>query len=285
MTTNGPIKGISTGGFFPDPSSAIPDYPTPNELVTPAVDSQGNLAVRGPVLTDEGGFRDPFAGAALGADWVSSAGTGTIVVAGSLVTISTPALPVAADLQYASRNADFLPMTLAVLLGQQGGAAPFNLSAVAGSTMEAFFGLYLSDPTVNPNMDPSHATAQSEHIEWAFLASAAATSGTTRSAAATGAGNSQSQAITVTTRATPGWRGVSLDGEGVVFRDGATQIQALPPPTTRATQTGQIPGLYSSLFFSMGIRSQGAPGASQGVLVVDTVFLKNLNRLIVNTGF
>lgn len=285
MTTSGPIRGQSTGGFWPDPSSDIPDYSTPAVIETGLVDAQGNLQIRGPVVTDEGGFREPFAGAALSADWLSGVGAGIITVAGSLVTISTPVIPVASDLQYISRVADYLPMTLAVLMGQQGGAAPFNLSAVAGSTMEAFFGLYFLDEIANPNLDPSHATAQSQYVEWAILASAAATSGTVRSSSHSGPGGQQTAAVTVTSRATPGWRAIALDGEGAIYRDGANQTQALPPPTTRANASGQTPDIYSPLFFSMGIRSLGAPGASQGILVADAVFIKNLNRLVVNTGF
>jgi len=300
MTTSGPIKGITTGGFFPDPASAIPDYPTAGELQPPAIDSQGNLAIRGPVLTDEGGTREPFA-AAPAAPWVLSAipAGGSRQFVDSVCIQRLPLAPVAGTSIFVSRTADYLPVILNALLGRTvlttvtvpaASADPFNISGLAATTIEAFFGLYKLDVAANPGLDPDHATAQMEFCEWAFQASTAAGTAMLRTRSHAGLGGDQPQpvaTVAVTSRATAGWRSIALDGESALFRDGATQAAALPPPTSRSTLSGQIPGLYTELFLSFGIRVGATPGVPLVIpqLQVDTVYLKNLDRLIVNTGF
>lgn len=300
MTTNGPMKGITTGGFFPDPASATPDYSTAGELQPPAVDVQGNLAIRGPVLTDEGGTREPLA-VAPGAPWVLSAipAGGARIFADSVCIQRLPLAPLAGTNIFVSRTADYLPMMFHALLGRTVLTTatppltivdPFNIAALAGSSIEAFFGLYKLDNAANPGMDPDHATAQMEFVEWAFQASAAAATALLRSRSHAGLGGDQPQpvaAVAVTSRATVGWRSIGLDGENALYRDGSTAAAALPPPTTRSTLSGQLPGLYTELFLSFGIRAGAAPGVPGAMpqLQVDTVFLKNFDRLVVNTGF
>ena len=82
-------KLLTTGGFFPSPGATNPDYSVAGEVQPPTVDLLGFANIRGPVLTDEGGFRDPFMGAALGPRWTYVPGVsagGSTTVGSSLVT-------------------------------------------------------------------------------------------------------------------------------------------------------------------------------------------------------
>lgn len=54
-----PIASIASSGWFPDPSS-YPDGSIPS-----IIDCDGNQQIRGPVLTDEGSFKDDFPGTSL----------------------------------------------------------------------------------------------------------------------------------------------------------------------------------------------------------------------------
>jgi hypothetical protein len=167
-------------------------------------------------------------------------------------------------------------------------ADPFNLQGLAGSTIQAFFGFYALDAGANPNMDPDHPTAQAEFVEWRYLASATQLLADFVCSAHAGSGGQQTiGGATVINRASVGWRGLSLDGEQVVFRDNATSVQALPPATIRGTISGQIPDPYRVLFFSCGLRAGAAPGvpAAAPQLQVDALWLRNLNRLRVDTTF
>jgi hypothetical protein len=75
-----PAKGL--GGFAPDPKNN-PYEPDPDELVGLYVDGEGQAMVRGPVMTDEGSFRDDFTGTALE---VELTGTVTFTQGSRLVT-------------------------------------------------------------------------------------------------------------------------------------------------------------------------------------------------------
>lgn len=54
-----PVASIASSGWFPDPSS-YPDGSIPS-----VIDCDGNQEIRGPVLTDEGSFKDDFPGTSL----------------------------------------------------------------------------------------------------------------------------------------------------------------------------------------------------------------------------
>ena len=78
-------QGISTGGYFPTETQNLAEGTT-EQL---RIDVAGSLKTRGPILTDEGSYYDPFAGAAISADWTTLVGTGaSITVANSICTIA-----------------------------------------------------------------------------------------------------------------------------------------------------------------------------------------------------
>ena len=54
----------NTAGFSPDPNWT-PAVPTANGTSAPTIGPRGEMAVRGPVFTDEGSFKDYFLGSAL----------------------------------------------------------------------------------------------------------------------------------------------------------------------------------------------------------------------------
>jgi hypothetical protein len=240
------------------------------------LDQQGNVQTRGPVTTDEGGFRDSF-NAALTSPWVSAPGSGTVAVANSVLSI-TGSL-VANDRSYVSRPADFVPMVLNLALGQGGAGTPMTRG---GTNVEVFFGLFHFDSAANPGMDPQHATAQQAFIEWVFPTGAATTSNMRVRSANITNGTEQTTGATITTTTAAGWRSIVVDGESAIFRDATT---TLPTTSVRATLSRELPGLYEELFVCVGVRNVGAPVAPAGVINVDAMFLKNLDRLVVNAAF
>jgi hypothetical protein len=289
MSTSNPIKGQTVGAFAPDPAGTYPDDSTPGEFKEATIDPLGHLMGRDQILTDEGGFRDDFSGAALGADWSSDpGGGGSIVVAGSIVTLATALVPVAASRVYAARALDFLPFSISWF------TTAMTPAGVAASTMQAFFGVYRDefaiDGVTNPLRDPEHATAQLEFCEWRWLASDVATD-FDAVCARDGATSTVASAVCVNRATTPNWRNFALDQEQIIYRDGSAGLGTTvaaggnPPPTTRAVISLHLPDPFTPLFVAMGIRCGAAPGAVQGLVGFDAVNAKNINRLVVNTGF
>ena len=141
----------------------------------------------------------------------------------------------------------------------------------AASTPDFFFGFY-SDP------DPDVAIATGEFVEEVWQGSTIATTGFFRSGAG---GNLQTTSHTITSSATVGFRTILMDGESCQLRDSTT---TLPTTTTRATHSIKMPGLTTQLYFACGFRNPAAPAAAWSVQV-QCFFLKNSNRLIVNTAW
>jgi len=82
-----PAKGL--GGFAPDPRNN-PYEPGPDEIVGLYVDGEGQAMTRGPVMTDEGSFRDDFTGTALEVELTGTVtftqGSRQVIGSGSLFT-------------------------------------------------------------------------------------------------------------------------------------------------------------------------------------------------------
>lgn len=145
-------KGVATGAFSPDPSGTYPSYTTPGEDQPVTVDVLGQRICRAATYTDEGGFFEAFPGAALDPAWTAVPGAGSIVVAGSNLTIGSGLL--ANDKVYVARSADFLPLRLDLFL-------TLTARGAASTGLDFFVGLY-------DTMDPTLAT---EFVEWLFLGS------------------------------------------------------------------------------------------------------------------
>lgn len=60
-----PVGGGGTGGFEPDPNAYMPLGPDTDGAGIVQQDAWGHVSTRGPVITDEGSFRDSFSGASL----------------------------------------------------------------------------------------------------------------------------------------------------------------------------------------------------------------------------
>lgn len=79
-----PVGGYSTDGFDPDPSGFQPPISGgASSAQMHVLDSSGHLATRGPVMTDEGSFRDDFAGTTL-----TPALTGTLTFTNGSTTVT-----------------------------------------------------------------------------------------------------------------------------------------------------------------------------------------------------
>lgn len=266
------LNSLVRNGFFPVPGFAQ-DYASSDRSGPSLVDVAGALFTRGPVLTDEGGFRDDFPGNALGADWGAPIITGvpTVTVAGSSVSFNVPALAAIGDRAIISREVDFLPLVANVAINNVAARVP---------GYDFFMGLY-NDP------DPALATV---FVEQRFLGTKLGAQ--SNMLTQNGAGNAETVAdvFIQTTAAGAGacsWRTIALDGESAVFRDVNTATNALPTTNARLSQSRHTPDLYQNLFFAMGIRISLAVGpvVAANLYSVDTVFVKNANRLVVNTAF
>lgn len=275
-------QAVATGGFAPL-SSALATYVTPNVLRSLLVDRDGSLVSRSTVLTDEGSWRESFSGP-LGVDWQQNAGGGSLVQAGSTLTI-TGSLA-SGDAGYIARTVDYAPILLSVCLGT-GGVSPATVLAPVvvrgGGTGETFFGLYALDLAANPTLDPSHPTAQASFAEWRFTP-ALTTQGilVTRSSASSPAGTEGVAPVTVSTTLGAGWRTISLGQQSAIFRDGST---TLPTATVRATRSRELPAPYAPMFFAAGFRAGAFPAAPAPVLALDTVLAQSIDRLNTDAGF
>jgi hypothetical protein len=263
-------QAVATGGFAPVEDSAA-TYETPNVLRSLLVDRDGSLVSRSTVLTDEGSWRESFSGP-LGVDWQQDAGGGSLVQAGSTLTITGSLVP--GDQSYVSRLADYAPVVVSVALGT-GGLAPAVVRG--GGTSESFFGVYALDLAANPLLDPAHPSAQQAFVEWVFPAGLGL-QGFLRSRS-TPAGTEGTALVTVSNTATPGFRQIVLDVGTALYRDGST---VLPATTVRATRSRELPGPYLPLFFAAGCRSGAAPVAPLPVMALDTVLVQSIDRLNVN---
>jgi hypothetical protein len=277
-------QAVATGGFAPL-SSALATYVTPNVLRSLLVDRDGSLVSRSTVLTDEGSWRESF-NAPLGVDWQQNAGGGSLVQAGSTLTITGSLVPGAAG--YIARTVDYAPILLSVCLGT-GGVSPATVLApvvVRGNgTEETFFGLYALDLVANPTLDPSHPTAQASFAEWRFTpAPALTTQGilVTRSSASSPAGTEGTAPVTISTTLGAGWRTISLGQQSAIFRDGST---TLPTATVRATRSRELPEPYTPMFFAAGFRAGGGPSVTPPVLALDTVLVQSIDRLNTDASF
>ena len=275
-------QAVATGGFAPLPN-ALATYVTPNVLRSLLVDRDGSLVSRSTVLTDEGSWRESF-NSALGVDWQQNAGGGSLVQAGSTLTITGSLTSL--DAGYIARTVDYAPILLSVCLGT-GGVSPATVLAPVvvrgGGTGETFFGLYALDLAANPTLDPSHPTAQASFAEWRFTP-ALTTQGilVTRSSASSPAGTEGVAPVTVSTTLGAGWRTISLGQQSAIFRDGST---TLPTATVRATRSRELPEPYTPMFFAAGFRAGGGPLAPPPVLALDTVLVQSIDRLHTDGGF
>ena len=275
-------QAVATGGFAPL-SSAVATYVTPNVLRSLLVDRDGSLVSRSTVLTDEGSWRESF-NAPLGVDWQQNAGGGSLVQAGSTLTITGSLVSGAAG--YIARTVDYAPILLSVCLGT-GGVSPATVLAPVvvrgGGTGETFFGLYALDLAANPTLDPSHPTAQASFVEWRFTA-ALTTQGilVTRSSASSPAGTEGVAPVTVSTTLGAGWRTISCGQQSAIFRDGST---TLPTATVRATRSRELPEPYTPMFFAAGFRAGAAPALPLPVLALDTVLVQSIDRLNTDASF
>jgi hypothetical protein len=284
MATPQGLIGETVGAYAPDPSGTYPDYSTPGEKQIGTVDPLGHVMGRDQVLTDEGGFRDPFAGAALSAAYTTgTAGgsDGTIVVTNSELRIN--AGTVVGSRIWVSRTADFLPVI----------ANFFARLTARQVNVNAYMGLYQVDAAANPSMDPRDASVL-EFVEWAWLGSQPAAGAGSFSARAATNGNAApglddvgssagtASSVIAFSASSNNWRQIALDGEGAFFRDNSTvQVPATLPiviGSTRANIARNSPSLYTTLFVSMWMEIVGAPGGASE-LQIDTLFLKNINRL------
>jgi hypothetical protein len=275
-------QAVATGGFAPLPN-ALATYVTPNVLRSLLVDRDGSLVSRSTVLTDEGSWRESF-NSALGVDWQQNAGGGSLVQAGSTLTITGSLTSL--DAGYIARTVDYAPILLSVCLGT-GGVSPATVLAPVvvrgGGTGETFFGLYALDLAANPTLDPSHPTAQASFAEWRFTP-ALTTQGilVTRSSASSPAGTEGVAPVTVSTTLGAGWRTISLGQQSAIFRDGST---TLPTATVRATRSRELPEPYTPMFFAAGFRAGGGPLAPPPVLALDTVLVQSIDRLNTDASF
>jgi hypothetical protein len=275
-------QAVATGGFAPL-SSAVATYVTPNVLRSLLVDRDGSLVSRSTVLTDEGSWRESF-NAPLGVDWQQNAGGGSLVQAGSTLTITGSLVPGAAG--YIARTVDYAPILLSVCLGT-GGVSPATVLAPVvvrgGGTGETFFGLYALDLVANPTLDPSHPTAQASFAEWRFTP-ALTTQGilVTRSSASSPAGTEGVAPVTVSTTLGAGWRTISCGQQSAIFRDGST---TLPTATVRATRSRELPEPYTPMFFAAGFRAGATPSGFLPVLALDTVLAQSIDRLNTDASF
>jgi hypothetical protein len=226
--------------------------------------------IRGPVLTDEGGLREDFPGAALSGSWTPfTTGVPTITVAGSSVSFNVPAPSAIGNRAIISRPIDFMPLIANIFL---------NVAAARVAGYDFFWGLYNTS-------DPDLATA---FVEQRFLGTGAV--GTANILTQSAAGSAETLvalAVGSTATAVGMWRTIALDGEALTVRDTSTATNALPTTTVRTNQSRHLPGLYESLFFAMGIRISAATAAvaAGNTYGVDTAFVKNLDRMVVNTSF
>jgi hypothetical protein len=279
--------GQTVGVYMPDLSGSYPAYPIAGRREFGTIDPLGHVAKRPQVYSDKGGWTDDFSGAALGADWTTAIGaTGSITVAGSLLTIAYPASPAASSLTYASRlvvPSEMVPLVAHVFVAATAPGAP-----TATVTPRIEFGFYALD-AANPLLSPRHATATANCQQWRWIPSDALT---TFRARASNDGTFLASAPIGVNRTLAGWRSVAAEQEQLLWRDGSTgagvsvAAAGVPPPTLRAVLSRNQPDPQTRFFFSVLVETGGAPGAMPAMSIdIDAISIRAHNRLVANTGF
>jgi len=251
-------QGISTGGFFPTETQDLAEGTT-EQL---RIDVAGSLKTRGPVLTDEGSYYDPFAGAAISADWTTVVGTGaSITVANSICTIAAGTTAGANTGFY--KTVDFEPLNAAVTMSISQRIANQDhylwfgtADAATGSTLGTQFAGFHFYGTDNSKVSCE-----------------------TRSSADTGGTegvNTQLLLPLGITTATSAIYKVVITGKGVEFYAG----KSLNLMNLVAIRSIQTPNPYQVLV--IGVRTlNGTTPASPTTLNVDTVRIENFDNLSV----
>lgn len=264
MTTTSGLKGIQANAYAPyqsDPAAA------PGTVQTGFLDPSNFVMTRGPVLTDEGAFREMFAVdpfTAPGTEWTQQLDGGSIVVAGGVCTMTAGLT--ANGRTFVAIPIDYLPLSFSFDFDEVAGRV------TAANTPDFFFGMY-------SELDPDVAIASGEFIEESWLGSASNTQGRFRS----GVGGFLQETLThtITGRTTQGFRSLILDAEAAQIRDNTT---TLPTTSVRATHSTKIPNLTTNLYLAFGFRNGPAP-ANPWSVQIRAIYVNNTNRLRVNTGF
>jgi len=219
----------------------------------PTVDGDGNMLIRGDVLTDEGQFRDDFSGTSLSVDWTTATSlTGAIAVANSLLTLSSGATNGAkAEVM---RPGDYGPLTYLGLLSIS--------QRVANQTI--FFGLR------------NDATGTNIVAEFRF-------SGTVNTAATCVSSSFGTIADTDTTQ-------ITLPNGLTTASSLKYQIDVQPDRVSFfiedilvATHVRHMPGPYQPLMVYQGIKNTAA--ASNTSVAIDFVYFPNYNTLSITNPF
>jgi len=264
MTTPSGLKGVQADQYAPYQSEPTP---APGTVQTALLDPSNFQNIRGPILTDEGGFREMFAVNPFflpGSQWTVQLGSGSIGVAGGNCTISGSLI--ANDTTYISIRVDFMPLLFNFSLDELGGRVP------AATLPNFFFGMY-------SNPDPAIAISSGQFVEEIWAGGASNTTGAFRSGSG---GFLQTTGHTITARTSIGFRTIGIDGESCFIRDGST---TLPTTTTRATHSVKMPSLQTELYLVIGFRNGPVVTGPIWSVEIQAIFVKNSNRLVVNTGF
>lgn len=225
------------------------------------LDPDRQLMVRGPTLTDEGGFYSSFPGAALPAEMTKVEGTGgTVTVANSRATIAS-GTTIGSE-TYITLPLDYLPVKGSVKLSisQRIANQDIYFELADGAT-----------PAADTQFARLHWTGTTDTLVRAETQSSGDTNG------------SEGTAEDLTQTASSGSLVYSIEtaGSAVMFFSGS-DLAAL---VELATRTNEKPGIYTVLNLRIRIKNGGSAPASTTSIVVEWIAAANTNRLDVGSMF
>lgn len=220
------------------------------------IDPDGNVHVRGALVTDEDSLYDSFAGVALGGDWSGVTGTGqTIAVANSNCVISA-GTTINAE-AYIQMPIDYMPLRAQarITLSQRIANQDIYFELGNGAT-----------PGADTQFARFHFTGTTNTYTRGETQSSGDTNGNEGTATDLTI-SATSSAIVYTMEVVPS--GVSFYADGVFL----------------AQRVNEIPGLYNALYLRVRVKNGGSAPASNTDITIDWIKCSNVNRLDVGTMF
>lgn len=229
---------------------------TEGDIIPLAVDTAGNLKCRSAVTTDEGSVYEPFAGAALSADWTAVTGTGqTVTVANSLCSIAAGTTANAEA--YITRSVDYAPLTM---------IATFTISQrIANQTI--YFGFADGDVPANDTMYARFKFTGTDNTQVIIeSASSLDTGGSQTATVKLPYGLTSASSLIYKIEA----RGKQIDYWAGTNLDQLVRLATLPI---------QMPDPYTVMNMRVRVTNGASSPASSTTISVDTIDIANINIL------
>jgi len=228
----------------------------PDAIAKLRVDPDGNLSVRAPVLTDEGGYYTSFPGSSLPAEITGSAGTGQTITVLNSQCIITAGTTISAE-GYITILADYLPVygEVRLTISQRIANQDIYLELANGAT---------------PASDTEFA-----RLHWQGT-DPLKTRCETQSSTDTNGNEGTAEDLDQTTTANATTYRIELVPSGASFFYDNVRL---------TTRKNERVGPYTEMYLRVRVKNGGSAPSSSTTITIDWLDFSNVNRLEVGTSF